>query len=93
MTYEEVLSDLKNLYGDGSTEFVMHPLRTETIRLAIEAVEKQIPKKPIYRRRPPNYVHTEDRDAWYCGCCGHRIEDIGGAVCQACGTAIGGEEG
>lgn len=90
MTNKEALSDLKNLYGDGSCEYVMRPLRTETIRLAIEALEKQIPMRPIHNHHCPNCGYglpikgiTDD----FCSCCFKQKH------CPNCGQAIDWSEG
>lgn len=51
MTYEEAINEIKYLIGDGVVlEHIVVDLPQESIealKVAIEAIEKQIPKKPI----------------------------------------------
>lgn len=84
MKPEEAKKYLKNFVGDGSMKFVIAPIRTEALISAIDAMEKQIPKKPILFGSKhiylcPNCHRTEyikRRDALdtYCGFCGQSID-------------------
>ena len=47
MTNEESKKYLECAIGDGSMEFVMQPMKTEVLKNAVCALEKQIPKKVI----------------------------------------------
>ena len=78
MTYEEAIKQLNSVtiyYGGKCT-------RT-SLDIAIEALEKQIPKKPTMGK----YGHTE------CACCGWVVETFCGDLeqypfCPNCGQAI-----
>ena len=80
MTYEEaikILTELKPIPVDG------FKIIAEAYDLAIEALEKQIPKKPTRGK----YGHTE------CACCGWVVESFCGDLeqypfCPNCGQAI-----
>ena len=82
MTYEEaikILTELKPIPVDG------FKIIAEAYDLAIEALEKQIPKKPTRARG--KYGHTE------CACCGWVVESFCGDLeqypfCPNCGQAI-----
>ena len=82
MTYEEaikILTELKPIPVDG------FKIIAEAYDLAIEALEKQIPKKPTRTRG--KYGHTE------CACCGWVVESFCGDLeqypfCPNCGQAI-----
>lgn len=81
MTYEEAIKELKecrefaekrgSYYGEKAIP---------TYDLAIEAIEKQIPKKPT------------DCDGYYCPNCGARVDDDGRGYeqpyCMECSQAI-----
>ena len=79
MTYEEaikMLTELKPIPVDG------FKIIAEAYDLAIEAIEKQIPKKP-----------RETRCALMCASCGHKITEKGCKklnrnYCKKCGQAI-----
>ena len=80
MTYEEaikILTELKPIPVDG------FKIIAEAYDLAIEALDKQIPKKPTRGK----YGHTE------CACCGWVVESFCGDLeqypfCPNCGQAI-----
>ena len=82
MTNEEaikILTELKPIPVDG------FKIIAEAYDLAIEALEKQIPKKPTRTRG--KYGHTE------CACCGWVVESFCGDLeqypfCPNCGQAI-----
>ena len=83
MTYEEVIDNLKYLISDDCTD-TQHDF-VEEIKISIEALEKQIPKKPTKTRG--KYGHTE------CACCGWVVESFCGDLeqypfCPNCGQAI-----
>ncbi len=79
MTYEEaikILTELKPIPVDG------FKIIAKAYDLAIEALEKQIPKKP-----------RETRCALMCSSCGHKITEKGckklnRLYCKKCGQAI-----
>ena len=77
MTDKEALNELKNsIKGDG------YQCHKETYEVAIEALEKRIPKKPIRLRnfndlRCPickGYIETETDEFECCPCCGQAID-------------------
>ena len=82
MTKEEaikILTELKPIPIDG------FKIIAEAYDLAIDALEKQIPKKPTRTRG--KYGHTE------CACCGWVVESFCGDLeqypfCPNCGQAI-----
>ena len=84
MTYEEaikILTELKPIPIDG------FKIIAEAYDLAIEALDKQIPKKPTMGK----YGHTE------CACCGWVVESFCGDLeqypfCPNCGQAIDWED-
>ena len=81
MTYEEAIDNLKYLISDDCTD-TQHDF-VEEIKIAIEALEKQILKKPTREK----YGHTE------CACCGWVVESFCGDLeqypfCPNCGQAI-----
>ena len=81
MTNEEVIENLKYLISSDCTD-TQHDF-VEEIKIAIEALEKQIPKKPTRGK----YGHTE------CACCGWIVESFCGDLekypfCPNCGQAI-----
>ena len=80
MTAEEAIDNLKYLISDDCTD-TQHDF-VEEIKIAIEALEKQIPKKP-----------RETRCALMCVNCGHKITEKGCKklyrnYCKKCGQAI-----
>ena len=83
MTYEEVIDNLKYLINEDCT-YTQHDF-VEEIKISIEALKKQIPKKPTRTRG--KYGHTE------CACCGWIVESFCGDLeqypfCPNCGQAI-----
>ena len=83
MTYEEVIDNLKYLINEDCTD-TQHDF-VEEIKISIEALKKQIPKKPTKTRG--KYGHTE------CACCGWIVESFCGDLkqypfCPNCGQAI-----
>lgn len=84
MTPEEAKKYLKFYVGDGLMKCVLAPIRTEALIAAIEALEKQIPKKPIlfgskHIHLCPNchraeYIKRRDALDTYCGLCGQLID-------------------
>ena len=84
MTYEEAIENLKYLISDDCTD-TQHDF-VEEIRIAIEALEKQIPKKPLHMHKN-YYCPICKEDGWmlwddaipndmdkYCGICGQAID-------------------
>lgn len=80
MTNEEAICNLKKLksFHNGSYG--------ESIKMAIEALEKQIPKKPIFK-----VLTTWERIAYECNACHHKnVEDgkLFGDYCPYCGQKL-----
>lgn len=86
MTIEEAKRYLGCLVGDGSVEFVMAPIKTEVLCMAMAALEKQMPKKPLHVHKN-HYCPICKEDGWmlwddaipneldsYCGKCGQRLD-------------------
>ena len=78
MTYEEAIKVLTD-----TRVMILKRSGTELAKvcsMAIEALEKQIPKKPV------------DCDGYYCPNCGARVDDDGRGYeqpyCMECGQAI-----
>ena len=89
MAYEEAIEYITERYVTMSMCLTLDECRkhNKAISMAIEALEKQIPKKPIRGK----YGHTE------CACCGWIVESFCGDLeqypfCQNCGQAIDWEE-
>ena len=85
MKPEEAKKYLKNFVGDGSMEFVIGPMITEALKIAIDALEKQIIKKPDY-----------DGHTFACPTCKtiilYKTGEVRGIRCKWCGQAIDWEE-
>ena len=86
MTNEEAISDFKNLYGDGSCEYVMSPLKIKAIEMAIIALEKQIPK-------PVEVYSDGDADGYqvweeHCPSCGYDFDGTTPNFCPDCGQRL-----
>ena len=75
MTYEEAIENLKYLISDDCTD-TQHDFVKE-IKIAIEALEKQIPKKPYW----------ETYDGWHCKSCGLNVFSDE-YFCPVCGQEI-----
>ena len=84
MTNEEVIENLKYLISSDCTD-TQHDF-VEEIKIAIEALEKQIPKKPLHMHKN-YYCPICKEDGWmlwddaipndmdkYCGMCGQAID-------------------
>ena len=81
MTYEEAIERIKCILKNNS----FTKADKNALKLAIDALEKQIPKKPTRTRG--KYGHTE------CACCGWVVESFCGDLeqypfCPNCGQAI-----
>lgn len=77
MKHEEAIKQLSNV-----TIYHQGKCTREALDMAIEALEKQIPKKP-----------RETRCALMCSNCGHKITEkgckkLGRLYCKKCGQAI-----
>lgn len=86
MTYKEAIENLKILKISEDDSSV-GKLKIQTYNIAIEAFEKQIPKKPLNREDRPEISYG------YCPCCSNMIDnwdDI--RYCGECGQAIDWEE-
>lgn len=89
MTYEEAIEYITKRYVTMSMCLTLDECRkhNKAISMAIEALEKQMPKKPTRGK----YGHTE------CACCGWIVESFCGDLeqypfCPNCGQAIDWEE-
>lgn len=89
MTYEEAIEYITERYVTMSMCLTLDECRkhNNAISMAIEALEKQMPKKPTRGK----YGHTE------CACCGWIVESFCGDLeqypfCPNCGQAIDWEE-
>ena len=85
MTHEEAIEYITERYVTMSMCLTIDECRkhNKAISMAIEALEKQIPKKPTMGK----YGHTE------CACCGWIVESFCGDLeqypfCPNCGQAI-----
>ena len=79
MTNEEAIENLKYLISDDCTD-TQHDFVKE-IKIAIEALEKQIPKKPYW-----------ENGVWHCKSCGLYIFSDE-YFCPVCGQAIDWRDG
>lgn len=85
MEYKDALEYLKILRNlvDITEHDSGAELQRQTYDVAIKAVEKQIPKKPI------NKEGDSDGSCGYCPNCNHVVDDyFDYKVCQECGQAI-----
>ena len=89
MTYEEAIKNINALNAVCCKKDFYDTEFESSLALAIEALEKQIPKKPTRTRG--KYGHTE------CACCGWIVESFCGDLeqypfCPNCGQAIDWED-
>lgn len=87
MTYEEaagILISQAIVLGRASGKPTLDRIRIEAICKAVEALEKQIPKKPIFEREQISLFGVDD-DA-YCPNCRCSIPKV--KYCEECGQAI-----
>ena len=80
MTNEEVIENLKYLISDDCTD-TQHDFVKE-IKIAIEALEKQILKKPIEK-----YTDYDGTEAGLCPFCNEGVDEEMN-FCSYCGQAI-----
>ena len=85
MTYEEAIKNINALNAVCGQKDLYDAEFENALVLAIDALEKQIPKKPTSTRG--KYGHTE------CTCCGWIVESFCGDLeqypfCPNCGQAI-----
>ena len=89
MTYEEavgVLTSRAIAFGRASGKSTLECIRIEALNKAVEAIEKQIPKKPLHMHKN-YYCPVCKEDGWmlwddaipndmdkYCGICGQAID-------------------
>ena len=83
MTYEEAIKNINALNAVCGQKDLYDAEFESALALAIDALEKQIPKKPAMGK----YGHTE------CACCGWVVESFCGDLeqypfCPNCGQAI-----
>ena len=87
MTYEEALSILRNflgclVHGRASGKTMLEYKRFEAFRKAIEALDKQILKKPIEK-----YTDYDGTEAGLCPFCNEGVDEEMN-FCSYCGQAI-----
>ena len=83
MNIQETIENLKYLISDDCTDNQMDFV--EEIETAINALEKQIPKKPI----PTEEQHIRYSMSYVCPLCGHYFSGTGIAnYCYHCGQAL-----
>ena len=92
MTAEEAIKEIKERVELGIKEYYEDvPEYIEALKTAIEALEKQIPKKPV-EGNPDDFWESGND---YCPICGFavRVEEYKDKYCSKCGQAIdfGGE--
>ena len=80
MTNEEVIENLKYLISDDCTD-TQHDFVKE-IKIAIEALEKQVPKKAIEK-----YTDYDGSEAGLCPFCNEGVDEEMN-FCSYCGQAI-----
>lgn len=95
MTYEETINYLKPMSidlvivedeADISGEMLMKNIK-QALDIAIEALEKQMPKKPLNREDKSEISYG------YCPCCSNMIDNwVDIRFCGECGQAIDWEE-
>ena len=93
MTYEEAISILtkdralclfKPMTGDVGPLNEDCRMSAEAMKLAIETLEKQIPKKPIFEREQTSPFGVDDVP--YCPNCKCSLPEV--SYCEECGQAI-----
>lgn len=101
MSIEEAIGHLKNIkiysFQDGYTDEVR-----EALDIAIEALEKKIPKRPVQDKKNPRYGHGYEYYDYICPTCGRflcfepQFDDFkrkGTTICKCCGQLISWENG
>ena len=76
MTVQEAI----NHYEYGITHDIFSEPVTTYAKMAVEALEKQIPKKPIHKIKRPNSLYG------VCPVCGRRL--VTDKYCPRCGHAL-----
>lgn len=85
MTYEEAIKHFRSLQKRYTTEH--NGKMCEKVALALEAMEKQVPKKPIlFVSDRHDYLHA----AYKCPNCKDEVETVndGEPYCSRCGQAL-----
>ena len=86
MTYKEAIENLKILKISEDDSSV-GKLKIQTYNIAIEALEKQIPRKPLNREDKSEISYGD------CPCCSNMIDNWDNIrYCGECGQAIDWEE-
>ena len=87
MTYQEAIEALKLINTSRVHPFYDWEEMSEVRDIAIEALEKQIPKEPLNREERSEISYG------YCPCCSNIIDDWNDLrYCGECGQAIKWEE-
>lgn len=83
MKIQEVIENLKYLISDDCTDNQMDFV--DEIEMAINALEKQRPKKPT----PTDEQHIRYSMSYVCPLCGHHFSGTGiASYCYHCGQAL-----
>lgn len=89
MTYEEAINKLHNhqLYDNAAISFVnLFGREIDEFDMAIEALEKQMPKKP--ERSYDGFADGNPVWDYFCPCCHRAFDDCQPDFCEDCGQAI-----
>nr|DAX11551.1 MAG TPA: LysW biosynthesis protein LysW [Bacteriophage sp.] len=75
MNEQEAMETLERLFSDSTNEdYPFTECFAEALAIALQALEKQIPKKPTYEGDGYAPGGTLVYDTWICPCCGNRYE-------------------
>ena len=83
MMYEETLREVLHQVYRNTDDFEMRILK-ECYKLIIEALEKQIPKKPIFESEQTSPFGVDDVP--YCPSCRCDLPEV--SYCEKCGQAL-----
>lgn len=83
MTYEEALREVLHQVYRNTDDFEMR-ISKECYKLIIEALEKQIPKKPIFESEQTSPFGVDDVP--YCPSCRCDLPEV--SYCEKCGQAL-----
>ena len=84
MTYEEAIKNINALNAVCGQKGLYEAEFESALELAIYALEKQIPKKPIFEREQTSLFGVDDVP--YCPNCKCSIPEV--SYCEECGQAI-----
>lgn len=79
----EAIKQIRKLF-----DYNVYGVSDEAVRMAINALEKQIPKVPIlWENKTPESPIPNDDWGYECPCCGNRDIDYPDKICQ-CGQSL-----